>query len=111
MAAGFLFGAIVAKLQIRQMLIPGGECLLVLNVPAEATLDSLHTSLCKTVCLRVVGGGTPVVNKLPYHASVKLTLKLSTPISKQFCARPIPGKHPMFIGVTGVFSFLGGQGL
>ena len=73
-STGFLLGAVVAKLKVGQMLIPGGERLLILNVPADAALDCLHTTLCQAICLGVVGRSTAVVNEVAYHAGMKVAL-------------------------------------
>ena len=64
------------------MLIPGGERLLIFDVPADAALDSLNTAFGHAVCLWVIGGGTTVVNEVTYHAGMELTFKLCTPVSE-----------------------------
>ena len=62
------------------MSIPGGERLLIFNVPADAAFDYLNTAFGQSVCLWVIGGGTTVVNEVKYHASMKLSLKLCAAI-------------------------------
>ena len=105
-----LFGAVVAKLKVGQVLILGGKCRLVFNVPAVAALDGLSTTFCLAICLGVAGRGTPVVNEVTYRAGVKFALKLCTTICDQLCTGSVTGKHSMHM-LVGVLDFLGLQGL
>ena len=61
-----------AQLKVGQVLIPDGECLLVIIVLADAALDGLYTTFCRAICLRLVGRVTSVINEVAYHAGMKV---------------------------------------
>ena len=44
--------------------------------------SGLSSRGCQAICLRVVGGGTAVVDEVAHHAGVELSLELSAAIGE-----------------------------
>ena len=85
--------AIVAKNKPGHSLVPQFGGLTFFTELLQRTLNCLHCSLCKTICLGVIGRSTSMIYQIHFQQLIEFSNELSATIRNYFCTAIITAQN------------------